>query len=119
MTLEDIDHIKVIDWFRYDYPLLKQDLHHFANQRRCTPIEGRKLKRMGVMRGVSDFFLAISKMGYHGLWIELKVGNGKLSQEQIDFLKRKNEQGYLAVALWGFEDVKKFIQDYLNESISF
>ncbi len=111
---EQITHINIVNWFHHTFPELADDFHHFAGQRKCSVQEGRTLKRMGVKKGVSDFFLAVPYSNYHGLWIELKVNKGKLSPEQIAFLKCKNARGYLAVAVWGFEDAKKVIKDYLG-----
>ena len=90
---EQRDHIAIVEWFSYQYPELVKDFHHFANERKCSLQYGALLKRMGVQRGVADFFLGISCGGYHGLWIELKVGKGKLTTEQQDFLFRKTERG--------------------------
>jgi len=112
---EEAEHIAVVDWFHYAYPELYWDFHHFANERKCSVQYGQKLKRMGVKRGVSDFFLAIPNKKYAGLWIELKVGTGRLSSEQIAFISRKNKRGYLAMAAWGFEQTKTIIEDYLRD----
>lgn len=111
---EQIDHINLVNWFHHNFPDLAEDFHHFANERKCSVMEGRTLKRMGVKKGVADFFLALPHSGKFGLWIELKVGKGKLSKEQISFLERKRLRGYEAVAAWGFEAAKSFILDYLK-----
>ncbi len=111
---EEIEHINLVNWFHHKYPEFADDFHHFANQRKCSPQEGVKLKRMGVKKGVSDFFLGIGNK-YHGMWLELKVGNGKLSKEQTAFIKRKNERGFLAVAVWGEEKAKEVIETYLRD----
>lgn len=113
---EQAEQINIVNWFNYQFPELADDLHHFANERKCTVQTGRTLKRMGVKKGVSDFFLALPCGNYHGLWIELKVGKGKLSVEQSEFLCRKNERGYMAVAVWGFEAAKETIKTYLNST---
>lgn len=115
MTLkpEEIDHINIVNWFSHTYPDLEEDFHHFANERKCSVFEGRKLKRMGVKKGVLDFHLAIPCNGYYGLWLELKVGKGKLTPEQINFINRKNSRGYHALAVWGFEAAKIVINEYL------
>jgi len=113
---EEIDHINTVNWFEHNFPHLADDFHHFANERKCTVMEGRKLKRMGVKKGVLDFHLALPCGGYHGLWVELKVGKGKLLPEQVEFISRKNERGYLAVAVWGFDAAKKVIKTYLDKS---
>lgn len=115
---EQIEHINIVNWFNYQYPELSDDLHHFANERRCSIQQGRLLKRMGVKRGVADFFLAIPQSPYHGLWIELKVGKGKLSKEQKEFLSRKNERGYLATEVLGFEAAIETIRFYLKNYYS-
>lgn len=115
LTPEQIVHINIVSWFHHDFPDMAQDLHHFANERRCSMQQGRLLKKMGVKKGVSDFFLAIPMNGKSGLWIELKVGKGKLSQEQIYFLERKTARGYMAVSVWGEEAAKLVILSYLNK----
>ena len=115
MTLrpEEIDHINTVNWFNEHFPEYEEDLHHFANERKCTVMEGRKLKRMGVKAGVLDFHLAVPCGGYHGLWIELKVGKGRLSKEQVRFIKRKLERGYLAIAVWGHKAAQHVFINYL------
>ncbi len=116
LQAEQAEHINIVNWFNYQYPELADDFHHFANERRCSIQQGRILKRMGVKKGVSDFFLALPCGLYHGLWIELKVGKGKLTIEQSYFLHRKCERGYLALAVWGFEAAQEVIKTYLNSS---
>ena len=114
---ERIDHINTVNWFNHHFPELQEDFHHFANERRCTPIEGRMLKRMGVKRGVADFFLAFPQNGKAGLWIELKVGTNKPSTEQKEFLARKLHRGYEAVCVWGTQAARDVITKYLQDYI--
>lgn len=112
---EQAEHINVVNWFHYQYPELADDFHHFANERKCSIQQGRTLKRMGVKKGVSDFFLAIPLNGKAGFWIELKVGTNKLTPEQEEFLNRKTQRGYLCAVCWGFESAKEFISFYLKD----
>lgn len=114
LSPEQFDHILVVNWFNREYPSLCDDFHHFANERKCSWATGKLLKSMGVKKGVADFFLALPCGGYNGLWIELKVGKGRLSPEQLTFINRKNERGYLAVAVWGHEAAKEIILTYLD-----
>jgi hypothetical protein len=111
---EQIDHINLVNWFHFTFPELADDFHHFANERKCSVHEGRTLKKMGVKRGVADFFLAFPIDNKAGLWIELKVGNNKPTSEQIDFLVRKSSRGYDAACVWGFEGAKELILAYLK-----
>jgi hypothetical protein len=110
---EDIHHINIVNWFHKEFPDLADDFYHFANERRCSVQQGRLLKRKGVKKGVADFFLALPCNGKSGLWVELKVGSGKLSPEQQRFLARMAVKGYEAVAVWGEEAAKAVILTYL------
>jgi len=115
---EQIEHINVLNWFTHNYPDLADDFHHFANERRCSVQQGRLLKRMGVKKGVSDFFLAVALGGFHGMWLELKTGKGKLTSEQFDFLERKRDRGYCARVAHGSDEAKEAILFYLDNHVS-
>lgn len=114
---EQIDHINIVNWFHYKFPELADDFHHFANERKCSIHTGKLLKRMGVKKGILDFFLALPLNGKGGLWIELKVGKGKLTPEQVFFIERKISRGYDAIAVWGEDAAKAVILAYLNKEI--
>lgn len=116
---EQIDHINLVNWFNHTFPELENDLHHFANERRCSVQQGRTLKRMGVKKGVADFFLAFPTNHEHGLWIELKAGKNKPTKEQEEFLNRKYDRGYAISCDYGFEEAKETILDYLKSYIAF
>lgn len=108
---EEIEQIKFIAW------LDERNVHcfHPRNGGSLNQIEGAKFKRMGVRRGVPDVVIPYARKTYHGLYIELKRVDGKLSdvtEEQqwwLDFLTRQN---YLARVAFGCEDGKKIVQDY-------
>ena len=111
---ETVEQINLMAWLStmpdvYPYVL------HIPNERQCTSQQGRILKRMGVKSGVSDLFIAIPKEGYHGMWLELKAPKGKLSDNQMKFMRDMSEQGYLAVCSMGFEVAKKAILEYLQK----
>lgn len=121
---EQIDHINTINWFKHHFPELEDDFHHFANERAIEKrggseyYHGKLLKRMGVKKGVPDFFLALPQNGKCGLWIELKVGTGKPSKEQKAFLERKAQRGYECVCVWGTQAAREVISAYLKDYIN-
>lgn len=121
---EQIHHINTVNWFNYHFPELEEDFHHFANERKIEKkggaeyYQGKLLKRMGVKRGVADFFLALPQNGKAGLWIELKVGKNKPSQEQKAFLARKLQRGYECACVWGTEAAREVIKAYLKDYIN-
>lgn len=120
---ERIDHINTVNWFKHHFPELEEDFHHFANERAIEKrggaeyYHGKLLKRMGVKRGVSDFFLALPQNGKAGLWVELKVGNNKPTKEQQAFLERKKARGYECACVWGTAAAQETIRSYLKDYI--
>lgn len=121
---ERIDHINTVNWFKHHYPELDDDFHHFANERKFEKkggaefYAGKLLKRMGVKKGVADFFLAFPQNGKAGLWIELKVGTNKPSKEQSAFLSRKLLRGYECACVWGTDAAREVIKNYLKDYIN-
>lgn len=112
---EEMIQIYYVNWFKNNYPELAEDIHHFANERKCSVYEGVKLKRMGVLAGVYDIFIAIPRfdLGYGGCWIELKTKKGRLSEKQIAFGLRKNERGYKTALARSLEEAQIVTMGYL------
>lgn len=117
---EQILQINLMNWFKHEYPQFAEDIHHFANERKCSYQEGRTLKKMGVTKGISDIFLAVptfesNRTLFHGLWLELKTEKGRATHEQMEFIHNKNQRGYYAVVTWGLEAAKEIIKVYLRD----
>jgi hypothetical protein len=89
-------------------------------------LEAVRLKKSGVRAGVSDLFLPVPKNGFHGFFIELKTkkgesgakSNGKISDDQKDFLLQTQKKGYLSKVAHGFSEARTYIDEYLNGTIS-
>lgn len=95
------------------YPELKL-LYHVPNEGKRDKLYAMALKRRGVKAGVPDMCLPVARCGYHGLYIELKVGKNKTTNNQKDWIERLNEQGYLAVVCYGWEAAVDTLDKYLK-----
>ncbi|MFC1879813.1 VRR-NUC domain-containing protein [Chloroflexota bacterium] len=84
--------------------------------KRYSP-EATRLKAEGLKSGVPDICLPVPRAGWHGLFIELKVGKNKPTTEQETWLDRLFEQGYCAVVCYGSDDAINFITRYLEATI--
>lgn len=109
----------IIKWsqqptIRHMYPELKL-LYHVPNERKCSAIQGRLLKLMGVKSGVPDLVLPVARGGYHGLYLELKADKGKLSDSQKWWLLELTRQGYYAVCCHGWEEAVECLKVYLRQ----
>lgn len=113
MKAEDIIQINLMNWVR-EHTTYEDYIFHIANERTCSPQEGRRLKRMGVMKGVSDLFVAIPRGEYHGMFLELKTQNGAISPHQYDFLERMEQQGYRCAVAKGYTEARALLAEYLG-----
>lgn len=72
-------------------------------------------KTPGVRGGVPDLFLAVPSGGKAGLFIELKVGDGKPSQKQLDTISELRAAGYQCNVVWdSVDEVMQIIHAYLG-----
>jgi hypothetical protein len=74
----------------------------------------KKAKAAGNKRGVPDIWLPVRRGKYAGLVIELKHGDNKPSDEQLDWLKFLNSQGFCAALAWGADEAISLIERYLD-----
>jgi hypothetical protein len=103
-------------------PITKKYLIHIPNQRKCSAAYGAKLKKMGVKKGVSDYFLAYPVGDVCGLWLELKVPAEKIMNksatkatlEQCSWINRMSLVGYQAQFVFGWPEAWLTICEYLG-----
>lgn len=89
-------------------------LYHIPNERYCTPIQGKQLKRAGVRSGVPDLCLPVPSGRYHGLFIEMKTDTGRASPAQKWWIERLNAAGYFAEVCHGWESAVRTLEWYLS-----
>ncbi len=95
------------------YPELRL-LFHIPNGGSRHKLEAYALKRQGVKSGVPDLMLPIPKGSYYALFIELKAGKGKISNNQDWWLDELCNQGYRCEVCYGFDEAKETILKYLK-----
>lgn len=98
------------------YPEL-QWMFHIPNGGSRDVIEAKHLKDQGVKSGVPDIFLPVPRGKFNGMFIEMKFGRGKTSENQDTWIAQLNDFGYRAVVCHGFEEAKKDIEDYMEGKI--
>ncbi len=72
-----------------------------------------KLKSEGLRRGALDLILAKPNRKYHGLFIEMKAGDNKTSDDQDAFIAYLTSAGYKASVHWGADSAIEEIKSYL------
>lgn len=109
----------VFDWARWQqskHPALKS-MYHAANEGKRSRTAGANLKRQGMKPGVSDICLPYAAGGFNNLYIELKVGSNKATEEQLSFIDTINAIGGRAVIVYGSDAAIEVITAYLEGSI--
>lgn len=104
----------VIEWIGLQHPWLLEHTIYIMNEKKCSAFVGKKLNKQGRLPGASDLFIALPTSIYHGLFIEMKALDGKLSVKQSEFLARMNSLGYYAIACYGAEQAISVIRNYLK-----
>lgn len=116
-----------VKWFRTVH-------HEFANDLRAIPnggttsvqvnpktgktysLEGQRFKAEGLVPGTPDLFLSVPvlKREYCGLWIEMKVPGGTLSNAQINELMRLQRLGYAIAVCYSRKEFEAAVGAYLR-----
>ena len=111
---EAIEQAKVIDWAKANernYPYL-QLLHCSLNGVKMTKAQAGRAIAQGMLSGVPDLFLPVPKNGYHGLFIEMKYGSNKVTENQEKFLQNAANVGYAVSVCYSANEAIKRIEDY-------
>lgn len=89
-------------------------LHHIPNGGSRNSAEAANLKRQGVKAGVPDLCLPVARGGYHGLYIEMKHGKNKTSENQDAWLAALRRQGFATAVCYGWERAAEVITKYME-----
>jgi len=71
------------------HPEIFDLIYHIKNESSTAHVSG-----IGIKKGIPDYFLAMPKGGYHGLYLEMKKPKGTLTKDQVKVIPKLREQGY-------------------------
>ena len=117
--MRDTEHklqVTLVNWFRIQYREYQGLLFAIPNGGQRNVVVAAKLKAEGVMSGVADMLLCVSRKGYHGLFIEVKVAKkySHQSESQRIFQSNVEKEGYLYVVVRSLNDFMQVINNYLR-----
>lgn len=120
MTLsESQEQINLFKWAGFascKYPDLEW-MYHIPNGGKRDIGTARKLKAEGVKAGVPDIHLPVARGKYIGLYIELKVGKNKATDNQKTWLEGLSNQGHKTCICYGWESASEVLIKYLEGKI--
>jgi hypothetical protein len=110
----------VMRWWGYSCKVLLVPEHLLfavANGGYRRPREAMLLKQEGVRSGVSDLILLVPRGHWHGMALEMKAADGRLSKEQTQFLNDAKAQGYHAIVARSTDEAIEAITNYLRTEL--
>ena len=87
---------------------------HSPNEIKAKPQYMVKRREMGVKSGVPDVCILEPNRYYHGLFIELKVGYNKTSDNQKKWVQDLNERGYKTCVSYSLDECIEIVNNYIN-----
>lgn len=108
--------VHCVNAFRMLYPEYARLLMAIPNGGYRTRTTAALMKAEGQQAGVPDLLLAISRRGYHGLWIEMKNGKaGRVSDNQKEMIALLREHGYACAVCRTQEEFLRYVKAYVEE----
>ena len=111
-TSEHDMQVACVNWFRLKYP--KYLIYAIPNGSQRNIIVATKLKAEGVTSGIPDLHIPIAKNGYHGLYIEMKTGKNKPTENQLTIMDKLRNEGHKCVVCYSLDEFMKEVKTYLD-----
>ncbi|VVO20134.1 hypothetical protein PS712_04167 [Pseudomonas fluorescens] len=114
---EGLEQAALMTELRIRMPAIADLIYHVPNGGHRLKKVAAELKEQGVAAGVPDLELTMARGGYFGLYIEFKAtppNAAAISDSQHKWIRKLNEQGYLAVVCRGHFDAMEQIRAYLR-----
>lgn len=89
-------------------------MFHVPNGGKRPTGEAGKLRAMGTKRGFPDLSLPRRRGAWRGLAVELKSSDGKVAEDQWDWLNVLREEGYLTAVCRTFDEFECVLTHFLG-----
>lgn len=116
---QDHEHKAQVELFKWAnsatiaYPDLKW-LFAIPNGGKRSKATAGRIKAEGGKKGVLDIFLPTARAGWHGLFIEMKHGRNRPTDEQIAFMADMPPRGYLCYVCYSAKAARDCLLAYLD-----
>jgi hypothetical protein len=102
--------IALFEWSQYNNIFLI----HIPNEGKRGNWGNAQQKKIGLIKGFPDYFIAHANKLFHGMFLEIKKSGKKPTKEQIAIMDRLKEQGYFSSWADSIDGAISLISSYLN-----
>ena len=111
---EHDEQVALFEWARYSVNTYPELGNMFAVPNMGVRTNGGKMVAEGMKAGVPDIFLAVPNHNRHGLFIEMKFGRNKMTDEQRAWKEKLEIYKYAHVVCYSWLEAKTQIEKYLE-----
>ena len=104
--------IALWQWYQWQFPKFKARYLRLEVGGQRTKISQAILKAEGNKAGTPDIFIALPSTLHSGLWLEVKVEKGKMTEKQKDFAVEMFRDYYCTTG-YGIKQCKSVITSYM------
>lgn len=115
---EHKEQVCLVNWFRDAYPSLRNLFFAIPNGGLRTARNAMMLKEEGLLPGIPDLMLAVPSGKWHGLFLELKRPDGRVSVAQAIVQSSLGRQGYKVAVAYSYFEAKAVIVEYLSPVVT-
>lgn len=87
---------------------------HPPNEAKRSVKLASMMKAQGLKSGVPDVCILEQRNGKGGLFVEMKFGNNKPTDDQKEWLERLSRNNYAVAVCYSAEQAIKVIKEYMN-----
>jgi hypothetical protein len=109
--LEDEIQKACVKWFAHQYP--RKIMYHCPNGGHRSKAEAGIFKALGVVPGVPDLFIPEPVGPWHGMYVELKSGDNKVTPAQEKMLRELSLRGYFCSVCRDIDSFMRVVNSYL------
>jgi len=100
-----------VKWFRLQYPNIL--IAAIPNGGKRSVVTAAMLKREGALAGFPDLFIAKPNEFYSGLFVEMKWGNNKPTEQQKEVMQKLTDAGYKVAVCYSFDEFVNVVTSYI------
>jgi len=104
------------EWLRVKYPAVEDLTWATPNAGKRSLLVAMRMKSEGLKPGVPDVFMAWPRGQWHGMFIEFKSKNGRLTDNQEFFINTLAQYGYYTTVVYSLDEAMEQVEWYLCES---